>query len=76
MTDQGPLQIQTIATIEDCARARAYCEAKSRGFVRPAFIGFRRDRLVGVDATGVPVFVWRSLIRDSAPSRPEVPDRI
>ncbi len=61
------LMIETTATTEDAARARAeFAAAKAYGAERPEFIAFRRDRLVGLDDARRLVFAWRALIHDAA----------
>jgi hypothetical protein len=61
------LMIETTATNEDAARARAeFAASKAYGAARPAFIAFRRDRLVGLDDDRRLVFAWRALMHDAA----------
>jgi|tagenome__1003787_1003787.scaffolds.fasta_scaffold17827601_1 hypothetical protein len=63
------LMIETTATNEDAARARAeFAASKAFGAERPEFIAFRRDRLVGLDEARRLVFAWRALMHDAATS--------
>jgi hypothetical protein len=66
MSALGPLLIEVIATSEECACARAVCEARSQGVQQPRFIAVRRHRAVDVDSRGHVVFAWRALMREAA----------
>src|SRR3954453_19891965 len=63
------LMIETTATNEDAARARAeFAASKAFGAERPEFVAFRRDRLVALDYERRLVFAWRPLMHDAPAS--------
>lgn len=63
MSESTAVLVETRATIEECARARAICLARERGITHPAVVALTRREQVSDHSVDQPLFVWHALLR-------------